>query len=89
MAKKSCKHPPCKRRASALGWCNAHYHRQKHGRDMDAPFVTRGARNSMTALRGAVSLNGSTRRLEKVAKLLEIPPAKLVEKIVRSWLDNL
>ncbi|GAA1148111.1 hypothetical protein GCM10009651_36050 [Microbacterium natoriense] len=34
-----CKHPGCDMpKGKAFGWCNAHYSRNAHGRDMDAPI---------------------------------------------------
>ena len=35
--KAECRHPGCVRDANNVGWCKAHYERQRLGRDMDAP----------------------------------------------------
>ncbi len=40
-AKGTCQHTSCDRTAEAAGWCNAHYIRQRNGKDMDAPILHR------------------------------------------------
>ncbi|MDE2778904.1 MAG: HNH endonuclease [Chloroflexota bacterium] len=37
----NCQHPSCELPAAAAGWCNAHYQRMRHGKDMDTPVQYR------------------------------------------------
>ena len=41
MLQENCKHSACDLPAQHLGWCNAHYIRQRKGMDMDAPVKAR------------------------------------------------